>query len=170
MRTPPFGAEPIPTTQISLKKANSLRIQIGALPYRFTAIGTLEFLLVTTRQSRRWTIPKGWPIKGMRPAEAAAQEAFEEAGVRGHVGGKPIGSFTYDKLLDDSGLWVPCEVLVFPLQVTRQRGVWPERGEREVRWFSPLEAAAIVDWGSLGDLMSAFTESGVPDSAHLDAR
>jgi ADP-ribose pyrophosphatase YjhB (NUDIX family) len=64
----------------------ALRIQYAALPYRFTPDAALEILLVTTRRSKRWIIPKGWPIKGLRPAKSAAREAFEEAGVRGKIG------------------------------------------------------------------------------------
>jgi 8-oxo-dGTP pyrophosphatase MutT (NUDIX family) len=53
---------------------------------------------VTTRKTKRWVVPKGWPIKGLKPAKSAAREAFEEAGVRGKIGGKAVGRFTYDKL------------------------------------------------------------------------
>ena len=60
-----------------------MRVQYGALPYRFAADGSLEVLIVTTRRTRRWIIPKGWPIHGLTPAKSAAREAFEEAGVRG---------------------------------------------------------------------------------------
>ena len=86
----------------------------------FTQEAALEILLVTTRQSRQWIIPKGWPIKGLRPAKSAAREAFEEAGVRGRVGGKSIGLFAYNKTLDGNGIRVSCEVRVFPLLVRRQ--------------------------------------------------
>jgi 8-oxo-dGTP pyrophosphatase MutT (NUDIX family) len=79
----------------------------------------LEILLLTTRRSKRWIIPKGWPIKGLRPAKSAAREAFEEAGVRGRVGAKSIGLFAYDKILDENGIQVSCEVRVFPLLVKR---------------------------------------------------
>ena len=68
-----------------------------APPYRFNHQAALEILLVTTRQSRQWIIPKGWPIKGLRPAKSAAREAFEEAGVRGRVGAKSIGLFSLQK-------------------------------------------------------------------------
>ena len=74
-----------------------MRVQYGALPYRFTPEAALEILLVTTRRTRRWIIPKGWPIKGLRSPKAAAREAYEEAGVSGRVGVKPIGTFTYER-------------------------------------------------------------------------
>ena len=92
-----------------------MRVQYGALPYRFTPGAALEILLVTSRESKRWIIPKGWPIKGLRPAKSAAREAFEEAGVSGRIGMKSIGLFTYDKILDDG--CIGCEVQVFPLLV-----------------------------------------------------
>ena len=78
------------------KVKRAVHVQYGALPYRFTH-GALEILLLTTR-SGRWIIPKGWPIKGLRPAKSAAREAFEEAGVRGQVRAKSIGLFAYDKI------------------------------------------------------------------------
>src|SRR5258708_7732746 len=74
-----------------------VRIQYGALPYRFTPEASLEILLVTTRQTKRWIIPKGWPIKRLKPAKSAAREAFEEAGVRGKIGMKSVGLFAYEK-------------------------------------------------------------------------
>jgi 8-oxo-dGTP pyrophosphatase MutT (NUDIX family) len=58
--------------------------------------------LVTTRRTKRWIIPKGWPIKGLKPSKTAAREAFEEAGVSGRVGAKPLGVFTYEKLIDQT--------------------------------------------------------------------
>jgi ADP-ribose pyrophosphatase YjhB (NUDIX family) len=67
-------------------------------------------LLVTTRQTKRWIIPKGWPIKGLRPAKSAAREAFEEAGVRGKVSAKSVGLFTYDKVLDNDGILAALEL------------------------------------------------------------
>jgi 8-oxo-dGTP pyrophosphatase MutT (NUDIX family) len=97
-----------------------VRIQYGALPYRFTPDAALEILLLTTRGTRRWLIPKGWPIKGLRPAKSAAREAYEEAGVRGRVGLKAIGVFAHDKKLDSNERQMTFDVRVFPLHVKRQ--------------------------------------------------
>jgi 8-oxo-dGTP pyrophosphatase MutT (NUDIX family) len=105
------------------------------LPYRFSETNSLEVLLVTTRQSRRWIIPKGWPIKGLKPPKSAAREASEEAGIRGSVGAKSIGVFSYEKRLEENSGAVPCEVRVFPMLVKRQLDTWPEAHERETRWF-----------------------------------
>jgi 8-oxo-dGTP pyrophosphatase MutT (NUDIX family) len=75
-------------------------------------------MLVTSRGTGRWIIPKGWPMKRKAPYAAAAREALEEAGVVGQIGREPIGSFSHKKLLKEGGV-VVCEVQVFPLEVTR---------------------------------------------------
>jgi 8-oxo-dGTP pyrophosphatase MutT (NUDIX family) len=135
-----------------------VRLQYGALPYRFTPDAEMEILLVTTRQTRRWIIPKGWPIKGLKPSKSAAREAFEEAGVRGRIGGKSIGAFTYDKLVDENGIHVSCEVRVFPLLVKRQSEAWPERGQRLAQWVAPFRAVALIREPELKALVAAFAE------------
>ena len=139
------------------EKTKAVRVQHGALPYRFASDGALEILLLTTRGTRRWIIPKGWPIKGLKPSKSAAREAFEEAGVRGSVGSKSIGSYIYDKWLEE-GVSVPCEVSVFPLQVERQHKAWPESHQREIRWLPPAEALALLEDPGLRDLVAGFVE------------
>jgi 8-oxo-dGTP pyrophosphatase MutT (NUDIX family) len=135
-----------------------VRVQYGALPYRFTHNAALEILLVTTRQSKQWIIPKGWPIKGLRPAKSAAREAYEEAGVRGRVGAKSIGSFAYDKSLDGNGIRVNCEVRVFPLLVKRQSETWPEIEQRIVQWVAPDKALALIKASDLKALVATFVK------------
>jgi 8-oxo-dGTP pyrophosphatase MutT (NUDIX family) len=119
------------------------RVQYGALPYRVSTGSRAEFMLVTSRETRRWIIPKGWPKKGKSPHHSAAREAFEEAGVVGAVGRRPVGSFSYEKRLKNGGS-VECEVRVFPLEVKRQNKQWPEKQERKVKWLSASEAAEKV--------------------------
>ena len=104
------GRRAIPRKATRRKVKRAVRIQYAALPYRFTQAAALEMLLVTTRQTKRWIIPKGWPIKGLRPAKSAAREAFEEAGVRGKVSAKSVGLFTYDKVLDNDGILAALEL------------------------------------------------------------
>jgi 8-oxo-dGTP pyrophosphatase MutT (NUDIX family) len=133
-----------------------LRVQYAALPYRFTPTAALEILLVTTRRSRRWIIPKGWPIKGLKPPKSAAREAFEEAGVRGKVGMKSVGVFNYDKLLAENGAPVNCEVKVFPLLVKRQSELWPEIEQRRVEWFEPSKAVSLIGEKKLKILVAKF--------------
>src|ERR1700690_3918020 len=119
------------------KATRAVRIQYATLPYRFTQAAALEILIVTTRQTRRWVIPKGWPIKGLRPAKSAAREAFEEAGVSGKVGAKSVGLYTYEKSLDENGAFTPFEVKVYALIVTRQSESWPEAEQRTIQWIDP---------------------------------
>ena len=109
-------------------------------------------MLVTSRETRRWVIPKGWIEKRHSPAAQAAQEAFEEAGIRGRIGKAPIGHYAYPKRLAN-GASVTCEVEVYPLEVERLLERWPEMAERERRWFTLAEAAAAVQEGGLCSLM-----------------
>ena len=113
--------------------------QYGALPWRRRRGHSVEILLVTTRRSGRWIVPKGWPIGGCSPRECAAREAMEEAGVLGVIAAEPIGTFPYDKQRK-SGEAVPCRVEVFALQVTHQLRDWPEKSMREKRWYSVEDA------------------------------
>jgi 8-oxo-dGTP pyrophosphatase MutT (NUDIX family) len=100
-------------------------------------------MLVTSRETRRWIIPKGWPKRGIPPHATAAQEAFEEAGVIGKVRKRSIGSFPYVKVLP-LGATASCRVQVFPLRVTRQPKKWPEKRERKIVWYAPAEAMKLV--------------------------
>jgi 8-oxo-dGTP pyrophosphatase MutT (NUDIX family) len=100
-------------------------------------------MLVTSRGTRRWIIPKGWPKRGMSPYETAAKEAFEEAGILGKVSKRPIGSYPYDKILE-KGHKASCRVQVFALRVTRQHKRWPEKRERRIRWYPPAEAVRFI--------------------------
>ena len=128
------------------------RVQYGALPYRVSTGSRAEFMLVTSRETRRWIIPKGWPKKGKSPHHSAAREAFEEAGVVGAVGRRPVGSFSYEKRLKNGGS-VECEVRVFPLEVKRQNKQWPEKQERKIKWLSASEAAKKVKEPMLSEII-----------------
>ena len=103
-------------------------------------------------------MPKGWPIKGLTPRKAAAREAFEEAGVRGKIGARPIGRYPYAKLSDDESGAISCEVLVFALEVKRQLKDWPEASEREVRWMDARAAAELIEDEGLRRVVEAFAE------------
>jgi 8-oxo-dGTP pyrophosphatase MutT (NUDIX family) len=116
--------------------------QFAALPYRITDDG-LEILVITSRRTRRWIVPKGWPMEDMGPAQSAAREAWEEAGVSGEIQTTPLGHYHYVKEMRKVSL--PCRVDVFALRVTRQHRQFAEKDARELKWVSPLEAAAMVD-------------------------
>ena len=117
--------------------------QIAALPY-ISVGGQAQVLLITSRERGRWILPKGWPVKGLSYAEAAAREAEEEAGVIGSISAEPFGHFDYQKRMS-KGYEVRCSVLVYPLQVVEHRLDWKERGDRQMRWCTLLEAAGQVD-------------------------
>lgn len=131
------------------------RLQYAALPYR--ANEDLEFLLITSRDTGRWVLPKGWPMKGKKPHVCAAREALEEAGVKGTIGKSTIGSYRYVKRLPNNG-GVPCSVDVYPLLVERLLEHWPEQGQRSLGWFSAANAASLVAEGELASLIQAFAE------------
>ncbi|MDO9609962.1 MAG: NUDIX hydrolase [Brevundimonas sp.] len=128
--------------------------QVAALSWRMGASGP-EILMITSRETRRWVIPKGGRMAGKTDAEAAAQEAFEEAGVRGAVGDASIGHFRYSKIVRNGDLR-SYVVAVYPLEVLVQLGDWPEAHQRERRWMSPAEAAAAVSEPDLTALIRAF--------------
>ena len=143
-----------------------VRVQVGALPYRRTDSGELEVMLVTSRTSRRWIIPKGWPMKHLAPSAAAAREAFEEAGVRGKIKPRPLGSFIYRKRPDDDKAPdATCQVTVFALRVDRQARAWPERGQREALWLAAADAARQVEEPGLRELIVALAASKCPARA-----
>ncbi|WP_407530393.1 NUDIX hydrolase [Methylobacterium oryzisoli] len=126
--------------------------QVAALPVRQAEDGTLEVLLVTSRETRRWIAPKGWPMKGRKPHRAAAIEAREEAGVVGRISKTPAGYYTYNKRLADGGA-VPCRVAVYLLIVTKHLDSWPEQGQRDVQWVSNEAAAMLVEEPELAALI-----------------
>ena len=129
--------------------------QYAAICYRkVSECEDAEMLLVTSRESGRWVVPKGWPIKGKKPYEVAAIEAYEEAGVRGKVKKKPFGYFTYLKQLAD-GNRVPCIVGLHLLEVDQTLQDFPERGQRRVEWVSFIEAANRVHEPELKGLLLA---------------
>jgi 8-oxo-dGTP pyrophosphatase MutT (NUDIX family) len=125
------------------KSVSARVIQFGALPYRAKGKSKLEVMLITSRDTRRWIIPKGWPKSGITPHGAAAEEAFEEAGVAGVISERAIGSYSYQKIMKN-GNATRCSVRVFALHVTRQHRRWPEKRERKVKWYGPDDAVRFV--------------------------
>ena len=121
---------------------SSGNIQYAALPYRKRADG-FDVLLITSRDTGRWIIPKGWPIVGLSPSQTAAREALEEAGITGRIGSERIGTYHYDKgRADDTS--TRCEVDVFALEVVDQLDSWPEQHQRRREWLGLEEASERV--------------------------
>ena len=141
-----------------MSREGKVPLQSGALPWRLKRRKKPEVLLVTGRRSGRWMIPKGWPVAGKSLADSAAQEAFEEAGIKGKVDPKPIGTFRHVKqhlLLGE----LEVDILVHPMAVERELGDWPERGERTRKWFDLDKAASSVDSDELRKLIVLFGKS-----------
>ncbi len=131
------------------------RSQCAALPWRRDAKGEIEVLLISSRETRRWVIPKGWPMKGVKSPDCAAREAFEEAGLVGDIRRKKVGIFHYGKHLS-SGRVQPVRVTVFALQVRQESSVFPEMGQRDRLWTTVGEASVLVDEPELKMLISGF--------------
>ncbi len=132
---------------------------MAALPVRVNAKGKLEVLLVTTRQSRRWVIPKGWRSTRLSDADAAAREAQEEAGVTGKLLKKPVGSYSYFKREDDG--FRPVKVTVYLLKVQEQQKRWKEVDERKRRWLSISRAAELVQEPALATVIKRLKRTAV---------
>lgn len=130
------------------------RVQVAALPWRLAG-GDVEVMLVTSRGTGRWVLPKGWPEAGEKLSDAAAREAGEEAGLSGGIAERAIGAFYYEKVLD-SGLEWHCEVHVFPLEVDSVADKWPEMKKRKRRWFRAVDAAKLVSEPDLAEMIARF--------------
>lgn len=131
--------------------------QVAALPYRLRADGTLEILLISSRETQRAVIPKGWPMKNRKDWKSAQIEARQEAGAMGEISRKRLGQYRYWKRLDTHFALV--SVSVYPFAVKRQLHEWPERHERAQVWLSPEDAALLVDETDLGGLIIEFARS-----------
>jgi len=129
-------------------------IQYAALPYRLHG-RQVQIMLITSRRSLRWVIPKGWPIDGLRPQEAAAREAAEEAGIVGRIADRPIGSYRYLKRLKGERV-LPIQVIVFPFEVEDHILAFREQGQRKLRWLAYEEAASRIAEPSLQRLIRDF--------------
>ena len=148
------------------RNSSERRHQVAALPWRTTSAAPggsngLQILLVSSRETRRWVIPKGWQMKGKPDHQAAAQEAYEEAGLDGHIVERPIGGYPYLKRLKSGGAR-PVTVDVYPLEVTGEHATWPEKGQRTLQWMSPVEAALAVHEQELRDLIARFAKVELP--------
>lgn len=133
--------------------------QVAALPYRFGAEGDFQVLLMSSRETQRAVLPKGWPMKNRKDWKSAEIEAREEAGVVGDISRKRLGQYSYWKRLETH--FVLVNVSVYPLPVRRQLHEWPERHERIHIWLAPEDAALLVDEPDLGVLINDFASSPV---------
>lgn len=146
--------KPMPNSDPADTRSDARR-QVAALCTRKSG-GKREVLLITSRDTGRWVLPKGWPMPDKSAVEAALIEAWEEAGVRdARARRKPLGTYMYDKRLDD-GTSVPVQVEVFLARVRKTSDNYPEAHERDRRWVRPKKAAEMVDESQLRDLLRKF--------------
>lgn len=127
------------------------RGQVAALPFRVRD-GVLEVMLITSRETGRWIIPKGWAQSGRKAHAASAREAREEAGIVGKITKRPIGTFRYQKRLSPEQT-ITCKVRVFPFEVGEVRSEWPEQADRQRCWLPMAEAIHRVGDGGLRRLL-----------------
>ena len=141
---------------ISLNGARKgeVRTQFAALCYRVRR-SKVQVLLVTSRGSRRWIVPKGWPMEGKTPADSAQQEAWEEAGVTGKPDGTCLGVYSYAKGAGEEGD-LPCLAMLYPIAVKSLAKKYPERSQRRRRWVSRKRAAKMVAERELARLILDF--------------
>ena len=133
-------------------KTPAPQAQVAALCVRDTNDGQ-DVLLITSRDTGRWIVPKGWPIEGLDGPGSALQEAWEEAGVKdAAINPEPVGTYTYLKGLKD-GQSVPIVTTVYQAQVETLVKSYPEADERTRKWFAPSKAAEMVDEPELRDIL-----------------
>jgi len=132
-----------------------VRTQFAALCYRIKR-EKVQILLVTSRGTKRWIVPKGWPMDGKTPAECAMIEAWEEAGVRGAASDACIGVYSYARIREGE-VSLPCLAMLYPVKVKSLRDKYPEHKDRKRKWVSLKKAAKMVDHRELGKLITGFS-------------
>jgi len=143
--------------------------QIAALPLLWDKKGRLRVLMVTSRDTGRWVMPKGWLMDDKKPWHAAKIEALEEAGAVGRINDEPVGAYHYDKRLEGTRV-LPCRVTVYPMMVDKLLRDWKERSERKRRWFSLRKAAKLVDEAELTDLLNTLADKPAKLSMVMDMK
>lgn len=142
--------------EMRVMQSCKVRQQIAALPLRRDKNGRLRILMITSRDTGRWVMPKGWLMDGKKPWHAAEIEALEEAGAVGHISNQSVGYYHYWKRLEDRTK-VCCRVTVYPLIVEKVKKCWKERSERRRKWFAPDTAASLVQETELRDLLKSLS-------------
>lgn len=148
-----IGRKKMRALRLASRQKRDVRTQFGALCYRVRQ-DKVQVLLVTSRNTKRWILPKGWPIGGETPPDAAAQEAWEEAGVEGRVMGNCLGIYSYHKIYDKDRL--PCVVAIFPIKVKRLKDSYPEAEQRSRKWFSLKKASNLLTEPELQQMVRDF--------------
>ena len=155
----------MPKDKKTLRKATKGEViaQVAAIPFRVNGDGELEVMLVTSRGTRRFIVPKGWPMKGKSARQAALIEAREEAGVRGKALKTPAGSYCYWKRLSTS--FVHVAVTAFLIEVSEELQDWQEAGARQRAWLAPADAAVLIDEPELATLIRNLSVASIATPA-----
>lgn len=132
--------------------------QVAAIPFRLDENGAMEVMLVTSRETKRFIVPKGWPMKRKSGRKAATVEAREEAGVIGAALKPPAGTYSYWKRME--GRFVRVDVTVYLLEVTEQLAHWQEKETRRRAWLPPADAALLIDEPELSTLLRTLEAPG----------
>jgi 8-oxo-dGTP pyrophosphatase MutT (NUDIX family) len=136
-------------------QAHPPSLQVAALCWRRSAKGKVRILLISSRDTGRWVIPKGWPMRRRTHAQAAEREAYEEAGVRGDIVSESVGFYSYRKRIS-SKVTISCVVQVYPLHVHSRLKKYPESGQRTTRWVSRKKAMKELQEPELKALVKGF--------------
>lgn len=163
--------DPAPLTDACVAQVDALPVcatQLGAICWRMHQ-GRIQILLITSRDTGRWVIPKGWPVKGLNGAGSAEREAWEEAGVEGKISKTCLGLFSYQKALEQDHC-VPCVVAIYGLQVEKLSRRYPEQKQRQRKWFAAAEAAALVAEPELSALLTAIGDGSLQLDEPLPAK
>lgn len=139
---------------VEITDKRDMRTQFAALCYRVKDDKT-EVLMITSRGTGRWIIPKGWPMDGKTPADCALTEAWEEAGVKGKVSGGCLALYSYVKGIS-ADEQLPCAVMVYPVKVKSLSKNYPEHDKRKRQWMSPKAASKRVEEPELAHLLRKF--------------
>jgi 8-oxo-dGTP pyrophosphatase MutT (NUDIX family) len=140
------------TLDVRRDPATRRPLQVGAVPWCRRAGSKLEVLLITSRRSGKWIVPRGWTSRLRRLPRSAKREALEEAGVRGFISREPIGHVDLPKDYRLAGT-IQWRLALFSLEVTDVLETWKETGQRQRQWFSPEEAAKLVSPPEVGALI-----------------
>ena len=155
MKNPRADSGGITQLPLKLKRVGKRqpRTQFAALCYREHK-GELQICLVSSRGTGRWILPKGWPLHKQTPAQAAATEAWEEAGVTGKAHDICLGVYGMTKTRGKTTL--PVLVMVYPIKVEKVATDWPEARQRKRRWVTPEKAARKVREPALKQIIRSF--------------
>lgn len=139
---------------VSSGRKSDVRTQFAALCYRVVK-DKVQVLVITSRGTGRWIVPKGWPIDGKTPSQSAALEAWEEAGVEGKVSTSPLGLYSYSKITEEAQD-MPCVAVLYAIKVKALKKEYPEMGQRTRKWVSRKRAAKLVDEPELARILQDF--------------